>query len=305
MRFYYVIICDVEEGLFMQNEDNEIYRNVPLILDEANRIKDDSVEVYQDYDEIYNTKEIEDYSSLEIDTSRIKKKSKSIGTITGVGISSIGVLTFFVAIIFSMMNNNSFKPSVTNAKIGIVKELKNAISYSFSYTNPYGISIYCDLKTEDNDSICKTKVLGLGTFEGIFQDLEYDTDYTFVVYSEQYNSRAYYYESDVIHIDSFTDSDVKMDYSISYIDDTRILNYKLKYPYDERGYWQDFKFIIEDSASFAYSYSIEAMEGYIEINEINNDFDLIVMCFDSLAKERVELMKIHIIVGEDNGSEGN
>ena len=96
-----------------------------------------------------------------------------------------------------------------------------------------------------------------------------------------------------------------MDYSISYIDDTRILNYKLKYPYDERGYWQDFKFIIEDSASFAYSYSIEAMEGYIEINEINNDFDLIVMCFDSLAKERVELMKIHIIVGEGNGSEGN
>ena len=288
----------------MQNEDNDSLKEVPLILESINQIKDESDEICNDFDEINSCTEMDYYSEIASDNSQIVKKSKYIGKIASVGISSIGLLTFFVAIIFSMMNNNSFKVSVTNLKIEVKEELKNAISYSFSYTNPYGISMYCDLKTIDNESICKTKIQGLGVFEGIFMDLDYNCDYTFVVYSEQYNSKIYYFESDILHIDSFTDSDFKMDYFIENKDDKRILNYKLKYPYDEIDYWYDFRFLIE-SVKERKTYSIEAMEGFIEINDINSDFDLSVYCYDAIINESKLLLKIHIILGENNGSEGN
>ena len=283
----------------MQNEDNDI-KDIPLILDDRNNLMDDSSILFRDMDEIYKIDEIKDYSILSLDRSKIKKKSKTIGTITGIGISSLGVLTFLVAIIFSMMTNNTFKPTITNPKIEIVSELKNAISYSFSYTNPYGIAMYCDLKTDKEESLFKTKISGIGTFEGVFSDLEYDTDYTFYIYSEQYGSKVSYFESDLIHIEEFLDSDFKMDYSIIDNED-RILNYKLKYPYEERSYWQDFRFIIETDDGLYLSYSIEAMEGYIIINDINSSFLLTVLCYDKEEEERKVLTKISVDIGESNG----
>ena len=36
----------------MQNEENKDIRNIPLILDEANYLKDESKEIYDDLNEI-------------------------------------------------------------------------------------------------------------------------------------------------------------------------------------------------------------------------------------------------------------
>jgi hypothetical protein len=186
-----------EGGMMMQNEENKDIRNIPLILDEANYLKDESKEIYDDLNEIYETNEWNHYNEFDGFDVKAKSKSKTIGMVTGVGISSIGFLTFFVAIIFSMMMNNSFTPTVTNPKIEVIH--RNTISYSFSFTNPYGISMYCDIENENKESLAKTIIQGYGTFNGEFENLEAGS-YTLVVYSAQYGTKAYYYTSDVIKI---------------------------------------------------------------------------------------------------------
>ena len=176
----------------MQNEDNKDIRNTPFVTSEANHFND---EIYEG-NEIFIYNEGNRYNEFDGFDAKIKTKAKTIGTIAGVGISSMGLLTFFVAIIFSMMMNNQFHPSVTNPKIEVKQ---NKVEYSFSFTNPYGIMMYCDLENENKESLSKTKITGYGNFKGEFINLN-PGEYTLVVYSAQYGSKVYYYTSDIIQI---------------------------------------------------------------------------------------------------------
>ena len=50
----------------MQNEENKDIRNIPLILDEANYLKDESKEIYDDLNEIYETNELNYYNEFDV-----------------------------------------------------------------------------------------------------------------------------------------------------------------------------------------------------------------------------------------------
>ena len=280
----------------MIDEDNKSIRDIPFPIDDINYEMDESSEVFEANDEVYPIKEIEDYPEFSNMKSNVNKKAKTIGKLTGIGISSIGILTFFVAIIFSMMANNSFSATITNPSVKVLlndeKYSSNTISYSFLYTNPYGIGMYCALRDEENNFISKTLVSGLGRFSGVFIDLEYNTDYTFVVYSSQYGSVIYYYESDVLHTPLFKDSDFRLVYKIDGKDDKNVLSYELKYPIDERPYWKDFIFILEPKNDKNHPLSFMENENKeIIFDSSIEEFTLSVSCFDSNKQERKTLAK--------------
>ena len=50
-----------------------------------------------------------------------------------------------------------------------------------------------DLEKDNKKILPKTLVKEKNKFDGIFEDLDTNVGYTFVVYPEQYNSKVYYY----------------------------------------------------------------------------------------------------------------
>lgn len=280
----------------MQNEDNNEIRNTPLVIEARNKITDASQEIFLDMDEVYSSSEILDYPEYSKDYSNKKSKSKTIGTITGVGISSMGVLTFIVAVILSMMVNNPFSPSIKNVKTDIVDG--NSISYSFNFTNPYGISMYCDLENIDKESIGKVLISGLGNFQGVFNDLDYESSYTFVVYSEQYNSKVYYYQSDILNTLRFTDYDFKVDLSKEIIEDKIYLNYELKYPRDLRENWINFELEIHSFESQdVVIKKITDMKSKVLLDNIYpGEYEIMVRCYDTNMNKIRILKSVYITI---------
>lgn len=288
----------------MVDEDNKSIRDIPFPIDDINYEMDKTEEIFDASSEIYPSKEIEEYPEYSSFSKKGNKKAKTIGKLTGVGISSIGVLTFFVAIIFSMMMNNSFSATVSNPKVFVLNNDNNyppnSISYSFLYTNPYGIGMYCALKDSNSNFISKTQVTGIGSFSGVFSDLEYNSDYTFIVYSQSYGSIINYYESDVLHINSFRDMDFRLSYKLIKEDESYILSYELKYPLEDRLNWKDFILIVEPINDIDHPLSFRDNEDKKIILDSNiNSFNLSVSCYDSNLNDRRILAKYLVNIGEE------
>ena len=172
----------------MQEDNNEI-RNTSFRNEE---ILNHGDEIFHEGDEIYKSLELLDYKEYFSYDTRVKKKSKMIGQITGIGLSSAGLLTFLVAVILSMVATNPFHPEVYEPTFKI-DTIWNSLEYSFEYKNPFGVNLYVDLENDNKESFNKTLVKEKNKFSGIFENIDMNIDYTFVVYQEQYNSKVYYY----------------------------------------------------------------------------------------------------------------
>ena len=172
----------------MQEDNNEI-RNTSFRNEE---ILDHGDEIFHEGDEIYKSLELLDYKENFSYDTKVKKKSKKIGQITGIGLSSAGLLTFLVAVILSMVATNPFHPEVYEPTFKI-DTIWNSLEYSFEYKNPFGVNLYVDLENDNKESFNKTLVKEKNKFSGIFENIDMNIDYTFVVYQEQYNSKVYYY----------------------------------------------------------------------------------------------------------------
>ena len=186
----------------MQEDNNEIrntsFRNEEIldcgdeIFHEGDEISGHGDEIFREGDEIYKSLELLDYKENFSYDTKVKTKSKTIGKITGIGLSSAGLLTFLVAVILSMVATNPFHPEVYEPTFKIDTILCR-LEYSFEYKNPLGVKLYVDLENDNKESFNKTFVDVKNKFSGIFENIDMNIDYTFVVYQEQYNSKVYYY----------------------------------------------------------------------------------------------------------------
>ena len=168
--------------------------NEMIDIDEILNAKEISIEAKEinEYDEYYSYKEREYYpSNLSNEEIAYRKRKNKVSKASSIVLSTVGISAIASAIILSISRRIESKPKISNLVLEY-NEVSNTISYSFDLENKNDISLYFDIEV-NGEKIDPVSINKTDSYSGIFENINNDLEYTFVVYENFMNLKKIYY----------------------------------------------------------------------------------------------------------------
>lgn len=175
---------------WLMRKENEM-----IDIDEILETKEISIEAKEinEYDEFFSYKEREYYpSNLGNEDIAYRKKNNKVAKVSSIALSTIGISAIASAIILAISRRIEAKPKITNLVLEY-NEVDHTINYSFDLENKNDIVLYFDIEVEGS-KINPISIKETDSYSGIFDNIDNNTEYTFVVYENFMNVKKIYYE---------------------------------------------------------------------------------------------------------------